>query len=90
VIEPADTRAALMERWERGWKYLFDALEPLSENDLTPFQSAASPTPSSRRSTASSPTTPPVGQMVFSPSTSPAPTGKLSVPRGQSVAFNEK
>ncbi|MGH9776866.1 MAG: DUF1572 family protein, partial [Candidatus Acidiferrales bacterium] len=26
--------AALMERWERGWKYLFDALEPLGEDDL--------------------------------------------------------
>src|SRR5579863_6244802 len=25
------TRAELMEMWERGWKYLFDALEPLSE-----------------------------------------------------------
>jgi hypothetical protein len=21
--------------WERGWKYLFDALEPLTETDLT-------------------------------------------------------
>jgi len=29
------TRAALMELWERGWKYLFDALEPLTEADLT-------------------------------------------------------
>ncbi len=34
VIEDGDTRAALMERWERGWKYLFDALEPLGEADL--------------------------------------------------------
>jgi len=25
------TRAALMEFWERGWKYLFDALEPLTD-----------------------------------------------------------
>ena len=29
------TRAELMEMWERGWKYLFDALEPLTEADLT-------------------------------------------------------
>ena len=29
------TRAALMELWERGWKYVFDALEPLTEADLT-------------------------------------------------------
>jgi hypothetical protein len=32
---PASTRAQLMEQWERGWKYLFDALEPLTEADLT-------------------------------------------------------
>ncbi len=29
------TRAALMELWERGWKYVFDALEPLTDADLT-------------------------------------------------------
>jgi uncharacterized damage-inducible protein DinB len=29
-----ETRAALMELWERGWKYLFDALEPLPDSDL--------------------------------------------------------
>ncbi|HKW64253.1 MAG TPA: DUF1572 domain-containing protein [Candidatus Acidoferrum sp.] len=28
------TRAALMEMWERGWKYVFDALEPLTDADL--------------------------------------------------------
>src|SRR5436309_11380325 len=28
------TRAALMETWERGWKHVFDALAPLSEEDL--------------------------------------------------------
>jgi uncharacterized damage-inducible protein DinB len=32
---PPTTRAELMEMWERGWKYLFDALEPLTEADLT-------------------------------------------------------
>jgi len=32
---PTSTRAELIEQWERGWKYLFDALEPLSEADLT-------------------------------------------------------
>ena len=29
------TRAALVEIWERGWKYLFDALSPLTDADLT-------------------------------------------------------
>jgi hypothetical protein len=33
--EPPKTRAELMALWERGWKYLFDALEPLTEADLT-------------------------------------------------------
>src|SRR5213594_356137 len=28
------TRAALMETWERGWKYVFDALALLSDEDL--------------------------------------------------------
>lgn len=32
--EPGNTRASLMERWERGWQYLFDALEPLGAGDL--------------------------------------------------------
>jgi uncharacterized damage-inducible protein DinB len=33
--EPPKTRAELLEMWERGWKYVFDALEPLTEADLT-------------------------------------------------------
>jgi uncharacterized damage-inducible protein DinB len=33
--EPPKTRAELMELWERGWKYVFDALQPLSDADLT-------------------------------------------------------
>lgn len=28
------TRAQIMEMWQRGWKYVFDALEPLTEADL--------------------------------------------------------
>lgn len=28
------TRGALLERWEEGWKCLFDALESISEDDL--------------------------------------------------------
>ncbi|HXJ04731.1 MAG TPA: DUF1572 domain-containing protein [Candidatus Acidoferrum sp.] len=31
---PPTTRAELLELWERGWKYVFDALEPLTEADL--------------------------------------------------------
>lgn len=32
---PPDTRVQLIEMWDRGWKYVFDALEPLTETDLT-------------------------------------------------------
>src|SRR5882762_5131871 len=32
---PPTTRAELMEIWERGWKLLLGALEPLSDADLT-------------------------------------------------------
>ena len=32
---PATTRAELMDQWNAGWKWVFDALEPLSDADLT-------------------------------------------------------
>jgi hypothetical protein len=32
---PPTTRAELMEMWERGWKLLLGALEPLSDADVT-------------------------------------------------------
>src|SRR6266700_3311629 len=32
---PPTTRAELMEMWERGWKLLFGALEPLNDADLS-------------------------------------------------------
>src|SRR6266851_6876433 len=33
--DPPKTRAELLEMWERGWKLVFGALEPLSDADLT-------------------------------------------------------
>ena len=33
--QPPQSRAELLELWERGWKYLFDALTPLTDTDLT-------------------------------------------------------
>jgi len=33
--DPPPTRAALMALWEDGWYYLFTALEPLSDADIT-------------------------------------------------------
>jgi hypothetical protein len=32
---PPKTRAELIAMWEGGWKYVFDALEPLTDADLT-------------------------------------------------------
>src|SRR6266849_8856906 len=32
---PPTTRSELLEMWERGWKLLLGALEPLSDADLT-------------------------------------------------------
>jgi hypothetical protein len=33
-VESADTRERVFERWEAGWKLLFDALAPLQPADL--------------------------------------------------------
>lgn len=33
--EPPATRAELLELWERGWKYLFEALEPLTDAEVS-------------------------------------------------------
>jgi len=33
--EPAQSRAELMEVWNRGWQLVFHAIEPLQESDLT-------------------------------------------------------
>jgi uncharacterized protein DUF1572 len=33
--EPPKSRAEILAHWERGWKILFDALEPLTDADLT-------------------------------------------------------
>lgn len=34
-VAPPATREALLEMWDRGWSYVFEALEPLSDADLT-------------------------------------------------------
>lgn len=33
-LTPDDTRDAVMSLWEGGWKYLYDAIEPLKSEDL--------------------------------------------------------
>lgn len=34
-VDPPSSREALMELWEEGWSYVFSALEPLRDADLT-------------------------------------------------------
>ncbi len=33
-VDPPATREALLAMWEEGWRYVFHALEPLSDGDL--------------------------------------------------------
>jgi hypothetical protein len=35
IIGEADTKHAFMTLWETGWQYVFDAVEPLTADDLT-------------------------------------------------------
>src|SRR5262249_17661777 len=34
IVEANTKRAELIEWWERGWKYVFDAIEPLRPEDV--------------------------------------------------------
>lgn len=34
VLEAGDTADSLRQRWDEGWQFLFDAIEPLTEDDL--------------------------------------------------------
>ncbi len=34
IIEKGDSKKSILQAWERGWQYLFDALEPLEPDDL--------------------------------------------------------
>lgn len=91
---PPNTRANLLEVWERGWKYLFDALEPLKESDMT-LKVTIRNEPHSvvqavNRQLAHYASH--IGQIVFmAKHYTVKTTGKwesLSVPRGQSQQFN--
>lgn len=87
------TRAALIELWERGWKYVFDALEPLTDADLartvTIRTEPHSVMQAINRQVAHYAHH--VGQILFlAKHLTAKATGKwdsLSVPRGQSRAF---
>ena len=92
--EPPKTRAELLDLWERGWKYLFDALEPLTDADLartvTIRTEPHSVMQAINRQVAHYAHH--VGQIVFlAKHLTVKATGKwdsLSVPRGQSKQFS--
>jgi len=93
IIRDSDSRQKLTEQWERGWAALFDSLSPLSLEDLdrevkirgealTVLQAA------NRQLTHYAYH---VGQIVFLAKHLTGEDWKsLSIPIGQSQAFNEK
>jgi hypothetical protein len=91
--DAAKSRAELMAMWGAGWKYLFDALEPLTEEDLTRVITIRTEPHSVmqaiNRQTAHYAHH--VGQIVFAAKHfATAKNGKwdsLSVPRGHSAQF---
>jgi hypothetical protein len=93
---PPRTRAELMEMWERGWKCLFEALEPLSEADLTRTITIRTEPHSVMQAVNRQVAhyAHHVGQILFlAKHLTVAKTGKwesLSVPRGKSGEFNAK
>ena len=88
------TRAELAELWARGWKYVFDALEPLTEADLVRTVSIRSEPHSVMQAINRQVAhyAHHVGQILFAAKHfTAAKTGKwdsLSVPRGQSKQFS--
>ena len=93
---PPATRAELQEMWESGWKYLFDALEPLGEADLTHTVTIRSEPHSVMQAINRQVAhyAHHVGQILFlAKHLTFAKTGKwesLSVPRGKSAEFTAK
>jgi len=88
---PASTRAELMEQWKAGWTWVFRALEPLSDADLTKTVfirgEAHSVTQAINRQIAHYSYH--VGQIVFLAKHFGRDSWKsLTVPRKQSAAFN--
>jgi len=93
---PPQTRAELMQLWEAGWKYVFDALEPLTEADLTRTVTIRSEPHSVMQAVNRQIAhyAHHVGQILFlAKHLTVAKTGKwesLSVPRGKSAEFTAK
>jgi uncharacterized damage-inducible protein DinB len=92
---PPQTRAEIVALWEQGWKYLFDALEPLTDADLTRTVTirgeAHSVTQAINRQIAHY--TYHVGQIVFLAKHAAAQSRKwtaVTIPRNKSADFNTR
>jgi hypothetical protein len=90
---PPATKEALVALWERGWGYLFEALEPLTDADLsrtiTIRGEAHSVTQAINRQLAHYPYH--CGQIVFlAKHLNHAGWQSLTVPRGKSQDFNRR
>ena len=93
--EPPKSRRELLESWERGWMYLFDALEALTDADLTRTITIRTEphavTQAINRQVAHYSYH--VGQIAFLAKHYAAQSGKwtaITVPRKQSAQFNTK
>lgn len=92
-VDPPQTRGALLREWENGWTCLFNALEPLTDLDLTRTITirgeAHSVMQAVNRQLAHYPHH--VGQIVLLAKHFAGPDWtSLSVPRNQSAEFNRK
>jgi len=93
IVDALATRAKVIEWWERGWKYLFDAIEPLQAEDVmrivTIRREPHTVAQAINRQLGHYATH--VGQIVFLAKHLKSTDWKtLSVPRGQSEQFNQK
>jgi hypothetical protein len=90
---PPATRAELMQVWEAGWKYVFSAIEPLTDADMArPIYIRTEPytvMEAIHRQIAHYAYH--VGQIVFVAKHFQSSNWKsLSIPRGRSAEFNAK
>lgn len=90
-IEPGDTRERLLQQWTRGWATLFDALEPLGDADMTRTVTIRGEPLTVLQAVNRQLThyAYHVGQIVYvAKHHCGAAWNSLSIPPGQSVAFN--
>ncbi|WP_028525311.1 DUF1572 family protein [Runella limosa] len=91
-VNDATTRQEVLQRWEEGWACLFQALDSLSVEDLSHIvyirNQGHTVTEAINRQLAHYPYH--VGQMVFIGKMLASQWTSLSVPRGQSVNYNQE